>query len=392
MTILAQHGSGKGQKIENGIADGTIDGMILSPHDLDRLPLEQFVESVAASYPEAERLIDPLLHTLYYRGALKATSRLPQYDYFQLAQNSPNITPSDVQRIVDLCLNWQDRLMVTNVLSPTHNVDDFGDASANVAWAFAEEAAKRYSGEKPLLLSFVVNESALVDRGAVDQWTKRIATLNPSGFYFVVNRSSYQYAQVFNVDALISLLLVCCYLTEECGFKVIVGYSDFLTLPLHSVGVTNTAAGWHQGLKQFSYRRFRSSRGGPGTDRYTSKPLLNSIYDSELSAIYNAGQINTVVSGTKNDVDAINLALGIGQRVKPDVIVRHHWEVLAQTVNSVAGRTITDRLDIATDLITRASAVYRQLASVASFSHETGPAHLQDWSRALIAFRTLTGY
>ena len=46
MTVLAQHGWGKSNKIERGIADGSIHGVIMSPRDESPAKLASFLSAI----------------------------------------------------------------------------------------------------------------------------------------------------------------------------------------------------------------------------------------------------------------------------------------------------------------------------------------------------------
>ena len=66
MTILAQHGWGKTNKIEQGLASGSIGGVIMSPRDETPTNLASFLTDIATNQPSVERLVDPQL----YAGAI----------------------------------------------------------------------------------------------------------------------------------------------------------------------------------------------------------------------------------------------------------------------------------------------------------------------------------
>ena len=51
LTILAQHGWGKSDKIERGINDGSINGVIMSPRDETPANLARFLANIADNNP-----------------------------------------------------------------------------------------------------------------------------------------------------------------------------------------------------------------------------------------------------------------------------------------------------------------------------------------------------
>ena len=84
MTIFAQHGWGKGNKIETGINDGSLDGVIASPSNETPSNLADFLSRLP---PNIERLVDPQLYI----------STLPERrnDQFgKYPQSCHNLTPA----------------------------------------------------------------------------------------------------------------------------------------------------------------------------------------------------------------------------------------------------------------------------------------------------------
>ena len=78
MTILAQHGWGKSDKIQRGISDGSIQGVIMSPRDESPANLESFLSSMPT---HIERMVDPQFHV----GILSPArdGKLPDYDHYR---------------------------------------------------------------------------------------------------------------------------------------------------------------------------------------------------------------------------------------------------------------------------------------------------------------------
>ena len=235
----------------------------------------------------------------------------------------------------------------------------------------------------------MIGEETLRQRSQVDAWLDELTQLDVDGFYLIVRRSGESYRQQYDPQVLISLLRVCYSLSELNQYKLFVGYTDMVTLLLHAVGVTGTAAGWFTNLRQFGLRRFQPVSGGrQPRPRYSSRPLLNSIYMTELDVIYQAGYVSDVLSGTEYDAQFDGM-------VNPENVpwlrreaALHHWSVLADIAQAVAGPTVGDRLDLARRMIGIASSIYAQLAPILPFPTETGPAHLDQWLEAVDGFRS----
>ena len=384
MTILVQHGYGKSDKIERGIEDGSIQGVILSPRDEQATNLADFLDSLPNN---VERLVDP---QLYVGTILNARDgKLSQYRHY-----AENLTPASfslgaIGEFVRNTLDWQDDLNVSAVVSPTVIVDAFSNRWAQIAMMLAQETVNQHSSRNPLLVSLVIGEEALREVRLVDAWLDELTQLDVNGFYLVVRRSLEDYRQQYDPDILASLLRVCYSLAEVNEYRVFVGYSDMVTLLLHAVGVTGTGAGWYSNLRQFGLRRFQPVTGGrQPRSRYTSRPLLNSIYTTELDVIYNAGCVADVLSSTNYD-DRFNGIQNPENVAWPQRdAALHHWSVLSDITQTISGTTVSTRLDSVQDLIGQALALYAQIGQFLPFPTETGPTHLEQWLNALDRFRS----
>ena len=391
MSIFAQHGWGKSDKIERGLADGSIDGLIMSPRDETPENLAAYLGRIAKDQPTAERLVDPQLHI----GSVWPVNagKLPRYDHYKKHVLSPiDFSPQNIQQMTRSTLRWQRDLDISTVLAPTVMVDDLSSRWAQIAMMLAQEATSQYGDSRPLLLSLVVGEDALRHRGAVDDWLDELTRLDVDGFYLIVRRSSEQYKQQIDADVLVSLLRVCYSLGELNQYRILCGYTDMVTLLLHAVGIAGSGSGWFAGLRQFTLRRFRPRTGGrQPRPRYSSTALLNSIYISELDGIYNAGGISEVLSGTDYDTRFSAGTNPENVAWPNDDAALHHWNVLANIARSVEIDGIEKRLNRASELIAHARATYAQTGRFVPFATETGSAHLDQWLDALRRFKVDVG-
>ena len=387
MTILAQHGWGKTNKIERGLSDGSIHGVIMSPRDEKCTNLASFLTDIAASHPGVERLVDPQL----YAGMIWPVrdGRLTDYPYYRQHLTPMSFSPTEIQGFVSRALAWQYTLDVSAVVSPTVMVDDLGSQWAQIAMMLAQETAAQHNRSKPLLISLAVGEDALRYRGPVHTWLDDLSQLDVDGFYLVVRRASEAYRQHYDPEILVSLLHICYALAELNQYSVFVGYTDMATLLLHAVGVTGTGAGWFTGLRQFNLRRFQPVSGGrQPRPRYSSLPLLNSIYMTELDGIYNGGLVADVLSATPFDTRFNGPSNPENVSWPADEAALHHWHVLANISRSPAAARVGDRLDQALQLIGQALALYSQMGALVPFATETGSTHLDQWLDALNRFRS----
>ena len=387
MTILAQHGWAKSDKIERGLANGSIQGVIMSPRDMSPGNLASFLSSIQTAQPNSDRLVDPQ----FYAGTIWPVreGRLGDYNHYEPHLTPLSFSPSEIHRFVNLTLQWQYGLDLSAVTSPTVIVDDLGSQWAQIAMMLAQETVSQHDGSKPLLISLVVGEDALRQRAQTDGWLNDLTQLDADGFYLVVRRSSEGYRQSYDPDVLASLLRVCYSLGELNQYRVLVGYTDMATLLLHAVGVAGTGAGWFAGLRQFGLRRFQPASGGrPPRSRYSSRPLLNSMFVTELDTIYRRGLITQVLSNTPFDGRFNGLTNPENVPWPANEAALHHWQVLSDISQSTSGAQLNVGLDSARNLIVQAITVYTAIATLIPFTPETGPTHLDQWLDALNRFRS----
>ena len=390
MTILAQHGWGKTNKVERGLADGSIQGVIMSPRDETPANLATFLSEIRDNEPSAERLADPLFHV----GAIGQVrpGMLIRYPHYRSNLVPTSFNTSTIGDFVRRTLDWQYELDVSAVVSPTVIVDNFGTRWEQIAMMMAQETTNQHNDPRPLLISLVVEEAALRQPTYVDVWLDELTQLNVDGFYLVVLRQSSDYRQQYDQEVLASLLRVCYSLGELNQYRIYLGYTDMVTLLLHAVGVHGTGSGWSSTLKQFTLRRFLPSTwGSQPRPRYSSRPLLNSIFITELDGIYNGGGLTYVLSGTGYDTPFTGATNPENVLWPRDNAALHHWRVLADISQAPSGATIGDRLDSARDLVTQARSVYALTGAFVPFTAATGSTHLDQWLDALNRFRSDMG-
>lgn len=387
MTIVAQHGWGKSDKIERGVVDNSIQGVMMSPRDESPDRLRTFLSNMESNHPATVRLVDPQFHIGVVSPA--RPGNLVHYQHYVPRLTPFLFSPAQIQQFVGDTLDWQRTLAISTFVSPTVMVEDLGSQWAQIAMMLAQETLHQHDGTKPLLISLIIGEDALRQGGQVDGWLNSLTQLDVDGFYLVVRRSSEEYRQHYDPDVLSSLLRVCYSLAELNQYQLYVGYCDMVTPLLHATGVTGTAAGWFTGLKQFTLRRFQPTSGGRRPrSRYTSLPLLNSIYITELGGLFNAGIASHVLSNTPYDGRFNGTTNPENVVWPPDEAALHHWCVLNESVRMVAGNYVTARLDAASNAITQARTDYLLISPQTTFAPETGPTHLEQWLDALNAFRS----
>jgi hypothetical protein len=398
MSILAQCGYGRGDKIEQGLDEGVIQGVIMSPRDERRDRLEQAINQWAKAYPKAVILFDPQ----FYAATLNAPrdGHLSEYDYYN---NNNGLTrthfsSSKIQRIIKECLDYQFSTFEDNLkylVSPTILFDGFNDSWSQVAINFAVEAedyhARMLQAAQPLLISIVVSETAFQSMDALEEFLDAITEIEAEGFYVIVRRNANFLQNAMEASSLSRFLYFCYVLSEINNYKVIVGYSDWQSFLISAAGADHMACGWYQNLRQFTLARFQPPKGGRRPlKRYSSSPLLSCpLIVPELENIHQARLLHHVLSGSPHDRILANGPANGQANWSDEISCLSHWFSLNDMSQRMARQPNTRaRIQEADQIIQRAQALYRQLeANDVIFDPQTGPDHLAEWHDALQQFR-----
>lgn len=391
MTLLAQHGWGKSDKITTALGNGSIGGLILSPRDETPENAATVLASIAADHPNATRLFDPLFHAGQIIPA--NDGKLPEYGYYR-----PNLTRRDFIGAAKFAgyaedvLGFQYGLDVTSLVSPTIELVNFGDSSAQIALQLADASSTHHAStddERPLLLSFLINENALQSLDELDAFLDAITVMEADGYYLMMSRASSTHNALIEPERLAALMYMVYILRVVNGFNVYCGYSDLIGLPLHAAGATASACGWYGTLRRFTFNRFRTSKGGrKARPRYLSTPALESVLISELDQIFEAGFINDFLSGTAYDQDfRTNSPYSVTWPDRSAAL--HHWEALAAKIGELESLSVDEALIRLVDWIDTAEAI-RSEAELGGVQFEPPSGdHLDMWRRAIRQFREM---
>jgi hypothetical protein len=398
MKVYAQQGYGKGDKIQNGLDREAIDGVILSPRDEKYSNLSIFRKELSIKYSGAEVILDP---QFYYATFIDATSKnLNDCDYYPGNLPLAALRPfKNLNKFATDCFKFQDSLGVHTLVSPSIHIPNFTDRQAQIALNMAEESinvARQF--DKPLLISLVFNESALNETANVNEFLNELSMLEAAGFYIIVSRSNTDYNQKFEDPASLTNLLTMIYsLSEINEFRVIMGYSDLIGLLYLTVGAQGIGTGWFNSSRKFTIQQrvLPSSGGRMPRERYTSVPLLNSIFVSELDSINRqiksqGGKIEDFLSNTYYD-DIILTGANPSEGWVRGISHVQHWAAIKKATTDIFGTSLLDisnRLDAMEDKIQQASSLYKILKnSAVQFDKPNPETHLEVWASALEQFR-----
>ncbi len=393
MSVLAQHGFRKGQKLQLGLKEGAIAGVVFSPRDEEPNDLLQLASSIRDDFADAILLMDPQVYASTVQTP--RDRHLPEYPFYTGELRRAAFTTRFIAKTVKSCLDFQNPVPLTYLVSPSIAFATPDDGWSQIAFQFAEESIEQHGGlksKRPLLVSLVLDESALTSRASLDDLLDSLTTLDCAGFYICLIRGAgTQYGPAMSTERLANLLYMAYALATANDYEVIAGYADWIGLLLHSVGVKHCTTGWGLGLRQLQWSRFE--QGGFGRqpkERYSSIPLLNSVFLEELEACWRVKKIANVLSGTSQD-KPFTMTNPLNVPWPQELSTLQHWEALSLVSRAITTRAQSNRMAYMRSRIDEARATYDGLISQGiQFSQSTGSGHLQQWSTAIDALTEAT--
>jgi hypothetical protein len=398
MAILAQHGYGKGDKLDLGLAAGSIGGVIFSPKDEVVGSLEQMVRQYRAQYGARVQIaIDPQIHA--FQVAVPSLGRLLSYPYAPSAPltRADFTSPGFGAALVAAALDWQASLPVTYLISPSVEFDDFNDAWCQIAQTLAGEAIaewRRHAGWPSLLISFVFSDRALQSRTRLNDFLNDISRLDTAGFYLVLKRTGQVNPPALSEVQMEALYTIAHSLGEVNQFTTIFGYLDCPGVCLQVFANVHSATGWYANLRHYTDRRFAS--GGIARQplpRYTSRALRTPILVvPELSAAHQLGLKQALITGSPYDGDLAANDPATQDWPLPTATLHHWYSLTTMTAPLMAGGSLGARLDRLAQNLQDARDVYRAMRRAGLiFSTDTGPRDVQVQEGGLSAFRARVG-
>jgi len=392
MSVYVQHGYGKSDYIESTIANGNARGVILSARDESpqamRALCDKLVEEGGRGFTV---LLDPQFFAFVIpEGRIR---NLSKYRYYPgLLSRSTFTDPADLRRFSTAALVYQSRLPLSRYVSPAIALEGFNDAWSQVYLTMARESIRwkeaRSDDARPLVLSLVLNEAALMDAQAVDEFLDLITPWQVAGFYIVVACRQSGYPATLEATALGNLLYLIYGLSILNGFEIYCGYTDLVGILHTAAGAKAIASGWYGSLRQFAITSFMPSLGGGrARPRLTSRSLLNPILiNPELTSVRGTNLYSEVLGDSEYIAEMLRKNPANVEWPASRAFL-HHFEVLSTLVTEIESLEDTDdRLDRAEAMIDDALSTYAALRSKGVI-FESRPANLQVWRNGLHYFR-----
>lgn len=363
MKLFAQHGAQEGEKINEGLARGLLDGVIYSPRDVSLDTLQGKLNSLAEVNEQADRLIDPQYYAIFLNGTEEARlgNLLEDYGaYFQPRRRGQLERENQIRQDLAAALEFQTTLNVTGIIAPNIVIpNSLNSIEAVIAKNFIRQAAGEYAklnDRRPMYATLAISRNALGDKQELVEFLNEITLLDepPGGFYLLISaRNTEARSDIYNTDVIAAWMFINHTLTVN-GFNVINGYSDVVTPFLGAAGGVAGALGWWSNLRSFSLDRFAPSAGGGRLpiQRYLSRALLNRL------TFYEFDQLRKLAPGVINKLptDALYDPV-VGSEPQRNLEVIQSWEA----VKNLNGALVTS--DQRRSLRNCASAVARAMVA-----------------------------
>lgn len=389
--ILAQHGYGPSDRVEIGLADGSIKGVIVSASNTTPDQLGAYCLTVLKAQTEAVMLFDPEYYVNFIQEADKF-GKLADYDYFShpMAPSdlaSPKLLQETTKKVIDLQISNGFK----KVTSPTLEISSFGSANEPYSLSLLNASAEYIASDHPeaeLYGSLLINENAFYDVERMALFLDAITRVKGlKGFYVVIDRSDSQKYFWSNPQTLAAYMYLIH--TLSTNKSVILGYSDGAALLGLAVGAEYVSNGWWQNSGNFTKKRFVSS-GGRRRATYYSKQLMSTVYvDGELSVLVQRGHKDAVANSTKYDDAVSSNPLDPASWNERDAVF-HKWVALSEyDAEITALATEDERLDYLVSKISTAKDLSETMNGILpdGFNTNHGPEKLRTWLAAIDQYR-----
>lgn len=394
MRLLAQHGFGEGDKINEGLRDGSIDGAVYGAKDITPDRLRDRLREIHESWPDASLFLDPQFYVaLLGSNPNVRLGNLEKYPYFSTMRRGQLEGSNTIEVQIRNVLEFEAHLPVTGLIAPNIVISrSFDSVEAVIAKNFVRLARRGFAGlndARPVYATLAMSREALTDKGELQAFLNDLTLLDekPDGFYILIASSSSEArVDLLNSDVLAAWMLLN-YSLKVNGYEVINGYSDLISPILGAVGGDFACTGWFNTLRSFSLARFAptSAGGRQPIQRYLSNRLLNRITFIELNALRRA--FPGIVNGLARD--------GLYEQPEPErnQEVLQSWEALASILGRTSEGEVTENLEECVTALNDAEDLYAQIAmSGYPLDAKSSNQHLEPLREAIELFKRLAEF
>lgn len=384
MGLLAQHAYGKSTKISDGLENGVLSGVILSPKAEKPEKLKEFINEL--NFYNATVLFDPQFYMGAFEGSI-SLGKLELYDFWRKDEITKKYlsVPQNIRDIVLRYMNYQIDVGLRNIVSPNVFFESFDSRMSQISLSLANESVSTIS-DRDLFISLCINESAFSNFEDECEFLDIISLFDVKGFYIIIERNTNDNPNIIESEKMANIMYFLYNLAEINGFDVILGYSDYVGLPIYASGVKHIATGWYENTRKFDRNNFYQKEGMRRPNkRYYSNKLLNSILlIPELQMVQERNLLGSVLSQTNYDHFMYNDLAGSLWTDTYSCLSR--WEAEAQIIKEMdAIDTIPEKVDLMKNKIFEAKTRYSTLPED-YFDSKSKSTHLDMWLGGLNEF------
>jgi len=359
MKLYAQHGHGPSDKIQRGLKEGLIGGVILGARYVQADNLKEEIQKLKNCSGTADVIVDPEYCAAAIWGAPNAQlGNLEDWGYFHpLRMADYLVKPSLVAGIVETALEVQKESGATKLIAPSIYISQSLDSmEAALSLSFLEKAvAAQEAVEEDILPTLALHRDALLNRMKVVEFVNALTGMSdrPRGIYLIVGADTSSGTnglpppELFDYEVLSAWMYLNFALSIN-RVKIVNGFSDMLSPFLCISGAHAGATGWWSNLQWYSIDRYIRSPGirKPPLKRYLSTRLLARITARNRDAFVAIRP--DIANGLPHDSDYI--------AEEPDRTAEmlQGWEALGALMNSIDCDDIFARLEAARNAIKNA--------------------------------------
>lgn len=397
MKLFAQHGHQPSDKINRGLEEKVIDGVIFSPRYVKPEKLNNIINDAHSSNENAEILIDPEFYATYHvNNPNNQLGYLTDWEYFLPQRRRDLVTTKTVNSVLQKTLEIMDTYNTSAFISPNIYISEsFDSMEAGISINFIDRAkniAFKFNDSIPVYTTLAVDYRALLDTSYLKTFLNDITALDnpPDGFYILIGRGMInERSDIVNSEIVTSAVIggwmLINYILSINGYQVINGYSDIITPFLGAAGGFAGATGWWSNLRTFTLGKYirpvRSGGRAPNV-KYLSKKLLNRLKLEELE------NYSEIIPDIKNNLPHdYDYNSGIPDR---SIESLQTWETIASLNNDLIRDDVEDSIKILEKAIVDAINAYSKLVGVGlTEGYETVNEYLEVLSESIKTFRKL---
>src|SRR5690606_8090008 len=154
-------------------------------------------------------------------------------------------TPTCIKEYVESTLEYQRKLGPSILVSLTVLADDVNGPWSHIALGLAFASAEIASNEEPVSVSLCIDQEAIRNGEALDEFMNMLSTLDVNGLYITVKNDNGSNVE----EGILEKMIYLCYILGDINkYEVIFGYSDLLGIPLFVTDIDGVGSGWFNGM------------------------------------------------------------------------------------------------------------------------------------------------